>query len=138
MTELKTIELDSLVGEHVLDGVDLLNERVKIYGENFEDASVIRFRLDGVVYTAIEDPDDGYRSSMEKIYAEKGEIKNAFPPVKITARKKPDDGQTNDTLELIDAVTGKVIVEVGTDNTDDYYPYFVSAFWPENMVTNAK
>lgn len=138
MTEVKTVELDSLVGDHVLDGVDLSNERVKTYGDNFEDASVIRFRLDGTVYTAIESPDDDYRSSMDKIFAEECEIKNAFPPIKVTARKKPDDGHVSDTLELVDSATGKVVVEVGTDNTDDYYPSFVSAFWPENMVTNAK
>ena len=31
MTEVKTIELDSLVGDHTLDGVDLSNERVKTH-----------------------------------------------------------------------------------------------------------
>lgn len=137
MSEVQAVELDSLIGEHTLDGVDLSNERVKTYGDNMEDASVIRFRLDGKVYTAIEDPSDGYRSSMDRIFVEDCPISNVFPPVRVLARKKGSDcGYVNDTLELIDMMTGKVIVEVGTDHTDDYYPSFVSGFWPEHMATN--
>lgn len=30
------------------------------------------------------------------------------------------------------------MIEVGTENTDDYYPYFVAAFHPEAMTPNAK
>lgn len=136
MDEVKTLDLDALVGEHTLDGVDRSSEKVKTWGENFEDVEVFRFRLDGVVYTAVENPDDGYRSSMDKIFAEQCAINNSFPPIRVLARKKANDGCVNDTLELIDIVTGKVVVEVGTDNTDDYYPYFVSGFHPENMATN--
>lgn len=137
--EVSTVTLDSLVGEHDLDGVDLSNERVKTYGEHYEDASVIRFRLDGIVFTAIEAPSDGYRSSMDKIFAETCELNNTFPAVRVLARKKENGeyGDVNDTLELIDLKTGKVVLEVGTDNTDDDYPSFVSAFWPEHMATNS-
>ena len=88
MNEVATVDLDSLVGEHVLDGVDLSNERVKTWGEHFEDAGVIRFRLDGKVYTAVEDPSDGYRSSMDRIFVEDCKISNAFPPIRVVARKK--------------------------------------------------
>ncbi len=138
MTEVQTVELDSLVGEHILDGVDLSTESVKTWGDSFEDANIIRVRLDGKVYTAVEDPDDGYRSSMRNLFVEECALKNAFPPIKVLAKKKADDkwGGVNDTIELIDVVTGKVVVEFGTDNTDDYYPSFVSAFWPEHMATN--
>lgn len=136
--EVSTVDLDSLVGEHILDGVDLSTERVKNYGDEFEDANVIRFRLDGKVYTAIEDPSDGYRSSLDRVFVEDCAIP-AFPPIRVIGVKKPDDrhGYVNDALQLIDVVTGKVVVEAGTENTDDYYPSFVSAFHPENMATNA-
>lgn len=138
MDDIQTIELDSLVGEHILDGVDLSIESVKRYGDCFEDANVIRLRLDGKVYTAIEDPSDGYRSSMDRLFVEDCLIKNVFPPVKVLAKKKANYTYgVNDTIELIDVVTGKVVAEFGTDNTDDYYPSFVSAFWPQNMATNA-
>lgn len=132
------IDLDSLIGEHVLDAVDMLSERVKQYGEHFEDCEVIRFRLDGIVYTAIEDPSDGYRSSLERLFVSPAEkMRNVFPPIHVLARKKEDERYSvNDTLQLVDLVTGKVVMEVGTDNTDDYYPCFVSHFAPENMATN--
>lgn len=76
---------------------------------------------------------------MERLFASPTEkMVNVFVPIRVLARKKPDDryGNVNDTLELIDVVTGKVVLEVGTDNTDDYYPSFVSAFWPEHMASN--
>lgn len=133
----KEITLDSLVGEHLLDGVDLSSEKIKeSYGDGFEDCNIVKFRLDGVIYTAIEDPDDGYRSSMRSITVG-GEISNSFPAVHILVRKKPDGDYVNDVLEFVDVETGKIILEVGTDNTDDYYPCFVGYFSPENMSINA-
>lgn len=134
------VELESLVGEHVLDGVDLFADNIKAsWGDSFEYCEMIRFRLDGRVYTAIENPDDGYRSSMRGLYLTDDAVKNAFPPVKVLARMKSQGeyGQSNDTLQLIDVVTGKIVLEAGTDNTDDYYPWFVGAFFPECMATNA-
>lgn len=140
MTEEKRgteVEFDSLIGEHVLDAVDTSTEKVKTWSDYFEDANVIRFRLDGKVYTAVENPDDGYRSSMDRLYVADDPITNVFPPCKVLARKKADgDYERNDTLEFIDVVTGKVVLEVGTDNTDDYYPYFVANFNPQNMAVN--
>lgn len=134
----ENITLESLVGEHILDAVDTFTESVKQYGDHFEDCSIIRFRLDGKVYTATEDPDDGYRSSLGTLFMSADEpMRNTFPAIRVDARKKANETyQTNDTLELVDLVTGKVVLEVGTDNTDDYYPSFVGAFWPENMATN--
>jgi len=134
------VELESLVGEHVLDGVDLFSDNIKAtWGDSFEHCEMIRFRLDGKVYTAIENPDDGYRSSMRGLYLTDDAVKNAFPPVKVLARMKNQGeyGQSNDTLQLVDMVTGKIVLEAGTDNTDDYYPWFVGAFFPECMATNA-
>lgn len=131
------VELDSLVGEHTLDAVDLSTKSVKQYGTRFEDCEVIRFRLNGVAYTAIENPEDGYRSSMDSLFVSDEPMQNVFPPIRVIARKKENERYSiNDTLQLVDAVTGLVVVEVGTDNTDDYYPCFVSYFSPQNMVTN--
>lgn len=138
MADTTEVNLDALIGEHVLDAVDTFMEKVKRYDEYFEDANGIRFRLDGVIYTAMEDPSDGYRSSMDHLFVSTdAKLVNVFPPIRVLARKKENDQwQVHDTLEVIDLVTGKVVMEVGTDNTDDYYPSFVSAFHPENMATN--
>jgi hypothetical protein len=50
--------------------------------------------------------------------------------------KDNDTYSVNDTIQFIDVVTGKVVLEVGTDNTDDYYPYCVMNWYPENLACN--
>lgn len=135
----ETVTLESLVGEHTLDAVDTYVDQVKQWGDHFEDANCIRFRLDGVVYTAIESPDDGYRSSLGSLFVSPDDkLTNVFPPIRVLARMKGNENSyVNDTIQFLDMVTGKVVMEVGTDNTDDYYPWFVGTFNPENMATNA-
>ena len=134
------MELKDLVGGHVLDAVDMYNEQVKKWGDSFEDCEVMRFRLDGIVYTALEDPSDGYRSCMEDLSIEdQSEMKNVFPPIDVVAiyRDKGDWSEKDDVLELIDVKTGKTVVSVGTCNFYEYYPSFVANFNPEAMITNA-
>ncbi|OKP79795.1 hypothetical protein BTE77_06815 [Ensifer adhaerens] len=134
-------ELTDLIGRRRLDAVDFSNEKIKeIYGDEFVDSSVCRFRLDGIVYVAIEDPGDGYRSNLRNLaIANDANMMNVFPAIDVDGRHRTSGeyGQVDDVLELVDAITGKVVLEVGTDNVDDYYPGFVSSFHPENMATNA-
>lgn len=140
--EPMTVTLDSLVGKHVLDAADTYVQKVELWsGGPDQDACMIRFRLDGVVYLASEDPDDGYRSSLDKlIVTPSSEVTNVFPPVRVVGRKKADDadGDKHDVLELIDEVTGEIVLEVGTENNDDYYPSFVGNFQPKNMAINRR
>jgi hypothetical protein len=134
------MELSDLVGEHMLDAVDSSNEQVKTWGDQFEDCSVLRFRLDGKVYVATEDPDDGYRSSMRDLVVLPDDtiMHNTFAPQRVVGRyRNKSDYNEADVLELVDAVTGLIVLEVGTDNTDDYYPWFVGNFHPQNMACNA-
>ncbi len=133
------MELKELTGEHLLDAVDFSNEQVKTWGEQYEDCQVMRFRLDDHVYVAVEDPDDGYRSHMNDLtIAEDATMKNTFAPVRVIGRhrEKGSYGDVDDVLELIDVDTGNVVLEVGTENTNDYYPCFVAAFHPEAMTPN--
>lgn len=135
--EKANVELDSLIGLHELDAVDMDSAEVKKWSDEYQSAEVIRFRLDGTVYMAVEDPNDGYRSSMEKLFVSDEPMKNVFPACRVLARKKGrSDYHENDTLEFIDTVTGKVVLEVGTDNHDDYYPNWVASFTPEHMASN--
>lgn len=136
------VEFKSLVGEHVLDAVDRSNETIKHEFYGSEQCEVIRFRLDGVVYVAMEDPEDGYRSCMRDLVTEESEMKNVFPPVRVMVRHRTDAThsgwpQVDDVLEFICIENGKEILTVGTENTDDYYPSFVGDFRPENMPVNA-
>jgi len=133
-------ELKDLLGEHWLDAVDFSVVQVTEYDERLIDASAIRFRLDGVAYTVVEDPDDGYRTTMGEMFVSDGaDMKNVFAPVWVAGRWQEkgehDDGDP-DVIELVDIWTGKVVISVGTDYGDEYYPSFVSYFAPENMVHN--
>ena len=140
---IQTVTLKDLVGKHMLDGVDFYNQRFEHEYYNDQHSSVCRFRLDGKIYKAVEDPSDGYRSSMDSIFIDPSDkMENEFPPIHVIGEMKEaiteDFGYTRscDILLLKDAATGLVVLEVGTDNTDDYYPYFVSNFRPENMAIN--
>lgn len=133
--------LESLVGLHQLDAVDTFDDQsmASPYDDETEyHGSIFRFRLDGVVYTAREDDNDGYRSAMRDVVVG-GEAVNVFPAIQVLAvyRQDGDAYTEHDLLQLYDTITGKLVVEVGTRNADDYYPSFVGAFWPENMATNA-
>jgi hypothetical protein len=132
------VDLDSLVGKHWLTAVDMLNETVKKYGYD-EACETLRFVLDGKTYVAVQDPGDGYRSSMEKFFVSDDVVSNAFQATEVIATKRgdgPDSYTVNDTLELRDIANGKLVLSVGTDNTDDYYPSWVGEWIPENLHLN--
>ena len=133
------MELQELVGLHKLSGVDMSNEKIKEeWGDSFEDCQVINFILDKKTYTAIEDPSDGYRSSMREIKLSKVVIKNVFKPVQVFGIMRRDENYNkNDIIDFYDVKTGKIVLSVGTSNSDDYYPSFVAEFTPESMVLNA-
>lgn len=129
------MEVKDLVGLHKLSGVDMSNEKIKEeWGDSFEDCQVINFILDKKTYTAIEDPSDGYRSSMREIKLSKVVIKNVFKPVKVMGVMRQDT--SDDVIDFFDVKTGKVVLSVGTEDLDDYYPGFVAFFNPENMAIN--
>ena len=132
------MELKDLVGLHKLSGVDMNSEMVKReWGDDFEDCQVINFVLDRKTYTAIEDPSDGYRSSMREIKQSKVVVKNTFAPVHVMGiMRGKSDYNENDVVDFYDTKNGKVILSVGTENTNDYYPCFVAEFTPENMAIN--
>lgn len=132
------MELEDLVGGHVLDAVDFSNEQVKTWGDRYEDCQVVRFRLDGVVYIATEDPSDGYRSRMQNLTTGDWNMNNVFQPHHVLAvhRTQGVYGLEDDILELYDTITGDVILTVGTEHVHDYYPSFVASFSPTAMALN--
>lgn len=134
------MQLEDLIGEHVLTGVEfgVLPPDESRY--RHEDANTMTFVLDGRAYCVTEDENDGYRSSMRDIVEVPIEtVKNVFAPVKVLARhrtRSTGGSDAADILELIDCVTTKTVLEVGTENSDDYYPSYVANFSPEHMACN--
>ncbi len=41
-----------------------------------------------------------------------------------------------DVLQLLDAVTNEVVLEIGTDDFNDYYPCCVMNWYPEKLHIN--
>lgn len=130
MTELK-----DLVGEHILTGVDMsqLAPGEVGYNNSYDASQCINFVLDGVTYTAIEDPDDGYRSSMADLIVSDHKVTNTFDGVRVVGRIAYDN-----VIEFTAVENGKKVLSVGTDESDGYYPSFVAYWQPENLPQNEK
>lgn len=132
------MKLKDLTGVHKLSGVDTGTlTRDGLWKE--EHCNYIKFTLDGIHYLAIEDPDDGYRSRCEDLVITEEPPRFMFPPQRVVCSMMPDDvwGNRNDVLILKDSVTGEIVLEVGTENYDDYYPCCHFHYVPENMACNA-
>ena len=141
----KYISLKSLCGKRfTLNGVDREQIVLENYYYDYDDSvsECIRFKLNDVIYCAIEDNNDGYRSAMAELFISDEEIKNKFPGHEVITKMKKrnedyyGDYGKNDTLMFIDVLTNKIVLEVGTDNYDDYYPMFVNGWRPNNLAIN--
>jgi hypothetical protein len=82
------------------------------------------------VFEAIEDEYDGWRSYLDSIVVIESKgifFNNPLAKVKI---EDYDDGH-NEGFKLIDIEDNHVWLEVGTDDYDDWYPYFVFRYQPK-------
>lgn len=132
----KELNLESLSGLNILDGVDFVNPKIPEY-DRFVDSQLCRFRLNGTTYMAVEDPNDGYRSSMRYLLTSSEPPANIFEPIEVCGVYCDRTGYNhNDIIKFYCLYTGKLVLEVGTDNSDNYYPCFVAAFYPENIKHN--
>lgn len=135
------MKLEDLVGVYMLDAVDtgVRENGRKYYEDETYSTNYIRFRLDGVVYEAYEDDNDGYRSCMEDLLVVKARMKNTFPPALVEARMMPPEdsnGCADYLLEIVDMLTGERVLVVGTHNTNDYYPCFMASWDPRGLAIN--
>lgn len=132
------IKLEDLCGIHTLSGVELTSEEFKSSWTD-SDRNIVLFTLDGVTYKAVEDPDDGYRSMCEGITVSDRAPSFSFEGIKVLCYMREDDNLAHyDSIIMRDIINGKIILEVGTHNTGDYYPYCVFEYFPENMACNAE
>ena len=138
---MDTIEFSQLIGKHIFSGIDMESRIPELLlandydREKFQDAACINFTLDGITYTAIEDPDDGYRSSLEAVFITgKADTINEFQPIEVLVVDPHIDYY--DVIKLYDINNGRLILEIGTCKNDCYYPYFIGNFYPENMSIN--
>lgn len=84
-----------------------------------------------IAFEALEDPDDGYRSHLDKI--ESVSLKNIIYNRNPIAEIKIVEIEENSFhgYHFIDVKDNHIWLKVGTDNWDDYYPCFQFDFHPK-------
>jgi len=99
---------------------DVVGKTFKFYGvhDTF-------FKIGQHIFEAIEDEDDGYRSYLDSVETRKDEklvfLGRSFATV--TVEEKCNG--CFDGYVLRDTTDDHIWLKFGTENTDDYYPYFV-------------
>jgi len=135
--------LDDLLGKHTFSGIDLYRKVTNYFGEEaYYDG--VNFILDNETIVVLEDPSDGYRSYLSNLEHTNVKVANTFEPVNVHGVKRTINnwGETivkedSSLIDLIDDVTNKVVLSLGTDYyTDEYYPCCIMEFHPENMIIN--
>lgn len=131
------MQLEDLKGKHTLSGIEIGSREFVGFWGNKEWCGFVKFTLDGTTYMAVENPDDGYRSYMGDLEVVDEDCAVKLPDIEVFCRMREDDEwEANDVLEAIDLVSGEIILTIGTGNTNDYYPYCVMEYYPENMSCN--
>ena len=89
-----------------------------------------KFKIDDLVFEALEDPNDGYRSSLGAIVViGDTDIYHKRPLAKV--KMVYDDSGDDLLYKLIDVDIGYVWLTVGTGEFGDYYPYFIFRYKPD-------
>lgn len=144
MSRIKRVEFDELVGRHSLSAVWTDSVTGEDWAGREESSNCIYFRLDGEVYRAKEDPDDGYRSTLDYIeVCPDVTPQNAFAEHEVVCFKsdtilptKYFGTDADDCLVFVDVCTGRVVMCIGTSMFDNYYPNYEAAFYPEALKAN--
>lgn len=126
-------KLEDLVGEHLMDHTPSTDVRHPFDS----DSNGIAFTIDGNTYMVFEDGNDGYRPSAGPLLGFKGmpyEIGGDYGEycrLKVVGSMcLSGDNCSAHILEFRLVETGAVVLRVGTDNDDDYYPSFVAEWSP--------
>ena len=111
-------------------------------GLDFYGAESQAFKVDGVVFEVLEDPDDGYRSHMAGVLARSEKDYNFYSKPFATVRLEKIDVEERDDYtcermhgyKLVDNDDGHVWLTFGTEWYDDYYPMFRFEYTPKENV----
>ena len=126
-------------GKYLLTSINKHN-----YSGWVDDGDGVILILNNDIYYCYENPDDGYRSysiiekvnSLDEInYKQKLII---FPPQEVYIKfidKKDKFGDPSWEC-LITNKNGELILKLGTENYEDYYPMAIFEYHPENLEIN--
>ena len=123
------VGLNIFLGRHNLSGV----EYTTVEDEDEYQYEAFKFCLDGITYIVSKDPEDGYRSRCREIIISKTPCSVYFPPQEVVGLY---DDDMEEVIKFVDIHTGKTVMRFGTENSNDYYPYCVMEWIPENLSAN--
>lgn len=121
------MKLNDFVGKRKFSGIDS-------YSGEYGNGYIIQ--IDGKNYIIVEVEVDGYRSYLGEIKEVNDKIDNVFEPIDVICRI--EDSEYSDILNVVDCETNEIILIIGTEDCDDYYPICVMCWYPEKMTHNVK
>ena len=110
----ETVDIDVLVGKEF-----------PFYG-----ATEHQFKLGDTVFEAVEDESDGYRSYLGSIVKLESDAIFFKQPI-ATVRVEINSKDSFEGFSLVDVEDGHEWLQVGTDCSDNYYPYFTFYYSPK-------
>lgn len=102
---------------NTIDFSELVGEKASLYYCNYPN----RFQLGKIIFEVMEDESDGYRSYLDKVVIVDNDAPLGTLIDKVTIRSSTEIDEGYDLVSDDEFVW----LTFGTDNTDDYYPYFV-------------
>ena len=122
-------------------------DTLKFYGAGHNS-----FKVDGIIFEVLENPDDGYRSSFGGVVVRAKDNNEIFfqKPVANVRFRQFEDGdeclRKSDRddkwadggaagFQLVDVEDGHIWVEFGTDMYDGYYPCYYFTYTPKEPKT---
>lgn len=95
-------------------------------GHNFlhpESEALGAVTIGGATVAFFLDPSDGYRSTMDYVWVSPAlALRTQIPPMEVDIQSEMRKTERLPLLGFISVDTGKTLVRVGTENSDDYYP----------------
>ena len=115
---------EKLNGYHKLSGVD-------------NDGVFVRFTLDGITYEYETKKDSCDNTYMEGPRVVNNEVKNKFLECVVKCKYSEDlNSEHFCGIEMIDDVSKKEVLTIGTDHSYEYHPVAWFEFYPENLAGN--
>jgi hypothetical protein len=107
---------------------DLVGKTLDFYGIDNN-----LFKLDDIIWEAVEDPSDGYRSYLNSIIS--SDTTGIFFNTSLAQVTVAEVSEYNcEGYDLIDTVDGHCWLRFGTYGLEDYYPYFVFEYFPKKIT----
>lgn len=128
-------------GTHLFSGVAEVNVQVG-WPEDEEYADGIVMTIDGHDWLVYADPDDGYRSYGCLMMCDGKYKVPQFPAQLVHIKNYHEEGEDDGGWPIdydkmvMTGRNGRLILEIGTDHSDQWYPHAIFYYNPANLPIN--